>query len=137
MKTMLILTLLLSFSNVFARCYNANEISRSAHELADEASRFDSVVDHMNGYSHLSSEIHKLEKETNHFNRSIERGSSCAHIIRDFRDVARKYQHLSNSLRRAHSIHRNHHVMDNFSNLQHSFQDLSSDIINLRNDGHH
>lgn len=100
------------------------DVSRAAHELAEQTEHFHRVIHQLTGYSHLANDSHRLSENAEHFHIVVEEGASYDHVLNDYHELKSSFRHLKRQFEHAHSIHHNPHVQMDFDHVRFAFRAL-------------
>ncbi len=111
-------------------CHQAQHIKAAAREVAKQARHFDRVLVNFDGYSHISDDSLHLAEAAEHL-QSLARAnrSSCGHLRQDYGNVVRLYQYFGTELKYAHNIHNNHHIAEDWYEVEHAYRALVSSFV--------
>ena len=131
MKLLVLVALLaLAFAYVHADdsgCHQAQHIEAAAHKVEKRARHFDRVVVRFDGYSHISDDSLHLAEAAKHLHGLAHANrSSCGHLRQDYGNVVRLFDHFNSEFEEAHHIHNNHHVAEDWHEVEHAYHALVS-----------
>ncbi len=134
MKLLVLVALLaLAFAYVHADdsgCHQAQHIEAAAHKVEKRARHFDRVVARFDGYSHISDDSLHLAEAAKHLHGLAHANrSSCGHLRQDYGNVVRLYGHFNIEFKGAHNIHNNHHIAEDWHEVEHAYRALVSSCV--------
>ncbi|MCZ6617500.1 MAG: hypothetical protein O7E57_05165 [Gammaproteobacteria bacterium] len=106
-------------------CHQAKHIEAAAHDVEERARHFDRVLVNFDGYGHISDDSLHLAEAAEHLHELAHANRSrCDHLRQDYGNVERLYNHFAREFRSAHDIHHNHHVAEDWYELEHAYHAL-------------
>ena len=128
--SLLVLLLVLAAGTAYADdsgCVQAHHIKAAAHEVEKQARHFDRVLVRVEGYSHISDDSLNLAEAAEHLHHMANANrSSCHHLRQDYGNVVRLFDHFDSAFEKAHHIHNNHHVAEDWHEVEHAYLALAS-----------